>query len=138
LFDFKKWCPTFAKKHINPFFGGHTKKGFFMGENLLAKVTQNFSGKWEDFGQKSFACPKICLLLQVCPGVGQKYICREAKSGKILFPPLETKKTTFLAKHFMGKCQISISWGPCPPTPMPLNLFITERLRKITNIYLAC
>jgi len=90
LFNFKKWCPTFAEKHINPFFGGHPKKRFFMGENLLAEVTQNFSGKFGVFGQKSFAHPKICLLLHLCPGVGQRYVSRGAKSGKIAFSPLET------------------------------------------------
>jgi len=49
------------------------------------------------------------------PGVGQKYFCRVARSGKITFPPLETKTTTFFAKYLMGKRQISKSWGALAP-----------------------
>jgi len=30
------------------------------------------------------------------PGVSQQYFCKGAKSGKIIFSPLETKETTFL------------------------------------------
>jgi len=34
LLDFKKWRPRFAEKHMKTFFGGHTKKRSFAGENL--------------------------------------------------------------------------------------------------------
>jgi len=40
------------------------------------------------------------------------------KSGENSCCPLETKKTTSIAKNLIGKCQISKSWGfglPCPP-----------------------
>ena len=48
---------------------------------------------------------------------GPKYFCREGKSGKIRFSPLETKKTTFFEKNVMGRCQISKSWsGLGPPS----------------------
>jgi len=50
------------------------------------------------------------------PGVGQKYFYKGAKSVKISFSPLETKKTTFFAKKLSGKCQISKSWGYLTPT----------------------
>ena len=32
--DFKKWRPRFPEKHMKTFFGGHTKKRSFVGENL--------------------------------------------------------------------------------------------------------
>jgi len=68
LLDFTKWRLRFAKKHMKTFFGGHTKKVLmiFVGENLHAKVAQKtFAGSLEKFGQKSFATPKICLLLNL-------------------------------------------------------------------------
>jgi len=56
-----------------------------------------------------------------------------AKSGKISFLSLETKKTTFFTKQLMGKCQISKSWGPCSPTPMPLKLFYNRKAEENSN-----
>jgi len=136
LFDFKKWCATFAKNTLTLFLEV-TPKRVLHGRKFVSKSHTKL------FGQVGRLWAKILRMLKNLPACtvmsrgGQKYICRGAKSGKILFSPLETKKTTFFAKHLMGKCQISISWGPCPPTPMSLKLFIAERLRKITNIYLA-
>jgi len=44
-----------------------------------------------------------------------------AKTGEILFYPLEIKKTTFFAKKLIGKCQISkcreVETPPLPPPP---------------------
>jgi len=38
----------------------------FLGENLQAKVAKNFRARLGKFGQKSFAPPKIYLLLDLC------------------------------------------------------------------------
>jgi len=94
-FDFKKWCPTFAEKHMNLVFGGQTKNGFFRRQNLLAKVTQNFSDNFGVFGQKSFARPNFCLLLHLCAGVGQKYVFR---GKKLHFHHSKPRKQLFLQK----------------------------------------
>jgi len=61
-----------------------------------------------------------------------------AKSSKIAFSSLETKKTIFFAKILMGKYQTSKSWGSFTLllTPMPLKLHMTKKLKKITKIYL--
>ena len=67
-----------------------------MGENLLAKVMKNFSASLGDFGQKSFARLKICLFLRLCPGVGQKYVCRGAKVAKFYFYHSKLRKQLFL------------------------------------------
>ena len=70
-----------------------------MGKNLLAKVTQNFSGKFGVFGQKSFARPQIWLLLHLCPGIGQKYVCRGGpKVAKLYFHHSKLRKQLFLQK----------------------------------------
>jgi len=100
---------------MNPFFGGHTKRVLYV-RKLLAKVTQNFSGKSGIFGEKSrrkFACSYTYV-----QGLAKIIFAEGAKSGKISFSPSETKKTTFFAKTLMGKCQISKSWGglPFPPS----------------------
>jgi len=44
LFDFMKWRPTFAEKHMKTFFGGHPKKGLhdLWGKKFAGKVAQNF------------------------------------------------------------------------------------------------
>jgi len=47
---------------------------------------------------KIFRMPKNLPAPTVMSKGGQKYICKGAKSGKSLFSPLETKKTTFFAK----------------------------------------
>ena len=64
LFEFKKWCPTFAEWHMkSPFFEGHTEKilMIFVGENLWAKSrAKTFRASLGKFGQKFFA-PKNLL-----------------------------------------------------------------------------
>jgi len=35
--------------------------------NFVGKVPKNVTGKFGKFGQKSFAPPKICMLLNLCP-----------------------------------------------------------------------
>ena len=72
------------------------------------------------------------------PGVDQKYFVGMAKSGKITFSPLETKKTTFFAKIDGKMSNFKISVRPWPPLskPMPLKLLMIQRLRKITKINL--
>jgi len=45
---------------------------------------------------------------------------KRGESGEISFYPLENEKTTFFAKNFIGKCEISKSRGgqvsSCPPS----------------------
>jgi len=70
LLDFKIWRPRFAEKHMKTFLQVTPKKVLmiFVGENLQAKVAQklfNFSRSLEKYGQKSFASPKLCLLLNL-------------------------------------------------------------------------
>jgi len=52
------------------------------------------------------------------------------KTGKISFFPLETKKTTFLAKNVIGKSQVSKSRGdealPCLLFPTPLETLVLK------------
>ena len=69
------------------------------------------------------------------PGVGQKYFCRGAKSGKISFSPLETKKTTFLQKNSLENVKFQNPGGTLLslPTPMPLKFHMTKWLKKITK-----
>ena len=109
-----------------------------MGENLLAKVTQNFRQVWGTSGDNpSHAQTFSCSYAHV-QGLAKYMFAGGAKSGKISFSPLETKKTTFFAKNMMGKCQIKKSLGALlySPTPMPLKLFITNMPREITKICL--
>jgi len=68
LLDFKKWRPRFAEKHMKTFSEVTPKKVLiiFVGENLWTKVAQKtFRRSLEKIGQKSFAAPKIFLLLNL-------------------------------------------------------------------------
>jgi len=91
---------------MNPFFEVTPKKGFFIGENLLAKVTQNFRQIWGTLGNNPSHAQKFSCSYTYVQGLVKNMFAGGAKSGKILFSPLETKKTTFFAKSMMGKCQI--------------------------------
>jgi len=67
--------PTFAENDMNPFFGGHTKRVLY-GRKFVGKShTKHFGQVWGLRG-KILHTPKICLLLHLCPGIGQKYFCR--------------------------------------------------------------
>jgi len=150
LFDFRKWFPTFAEKHTNPFSGGRTKQGslweksFWQKQGYLEtpdipgqKSHQTFGQVWRTSGKNRSHAQKFACSYTYAQRLAKNIFAGWAKSGKISFSPLETKKT-FFAKYFMGKFQISKSWGALPshPTPMLLKRFITKRLRKITKIYL--
>jgi len=68
LFYFKTWRPRFAENHMKTFSGGHTKKGIHdpRGREFVGKsCAKNFSWSLGKFGQKSFATPKISLLLNL-------------------------------------------------------------------------
>jgi len=71
-------------------------------------------------------------------GAGQKYFAGAAKSGKITFSPLETRKTTFYAKIDGKMSNLKVMVRPCLPLlkPMPPKLLMIKRLRKIAKIYL--
>jgi len=97
LFNFKKWCPTFAEKHMNPFLEVTPKKVFFMGENLLAKVTKNFRQVWGASGNNPSRAQKFSCFYTYVQGLAKNMFAGGTKSGKISFSPLETKKTTFFA-----------------------------------------
>ena len=77
-----------------------------MGKKLLAKVAQNFRQVWGTSGNNLSRAQNFSCSYTYVHGVGQKYVCRGGKSGKISFSPLEAKKTTFFAKKLMEKCQI--------------------------------
>jgi len=77
-----------------------------MGENLLAKVTQNFRQVWGTSGNNPSHAQKVSCSFTYVQGLAKNKFAGGAKSGKILFSPLETKKTTFFAKDKMGKCLI--------------------------------
>jgi len=90
-----------------------------MGENLLAKVMKNFSASLGDFGQKSFARLKICLFLRLCPGVGQKYVCRGAKVAKFYFYHSKLRKQLFLQNILWENIKFKNPGGPFPPLRRP-------------------
>jgi len=52
---------------MKTFFGGHPKKVFliFEGKKLWAKSPKTFWASLGKLGHKSFASPKICLLLHL-------------------------------------------------------------------------
>jgi len=77
-----------------------------MGENLLAKVTQNFRQVWGTSGNNPSHAQKFSCSYAYVQGLAKNMFAGGAKSGKISFSPLETKKTTFFVKNMMGKCQI--------------------------------
>jgi len=60
-----------------------TPKGFFTGENLLAKVTQNISDKFGVFGEKSFTHPKFACSYTYVQGLAKNIFAEGAKSDKI-------------------------------------------------------
>jgi len=67
LLDFKKRRPRFAEKHMKTLFGGHTKKVvmIFVKKVCRKKLHKTLRGSLGKFGQKSFATPKMCLLLNL-------------------------------------------------------------------------
>jgi len=82
LFYLKKWRPTFAKKHMNNFFGGYTKKGLYdlCGRKYVGKShTNTFRASLGKFRQKSFAPQKICLFF--CRLCSYKSVLRAVTSN---------------------------------------------------------
>jgi len=77
-----------------------------MGENLLAKVTQNFRQVWGTSGNNPSHAQKFSCSCTYVQGLAKNMFAGRAKSGKISFSPLETTNTTFFAKNLMEKCQI--------------------------------
>ena len=95
------------------------QKGFFMGEHLLAKVTQNFLGK---FGRLR---AKICMPKNLpgptlmFSGWPKIFLQRGPKNGKISFSLLVTKKTTFLQKIWWENVKFQNLGGLCPSLRRP-------------------
>jgi len=71
---------------MNPFFEVTPKKGFFIRENLLAKVTQNFRQIWGT--------------------LGNKYVCGRGQKWQNFIFTTRNKKNNFFCKKYDGKCQI--------------------------------
>ena len=103
LLDFKKWCPTFAEKHMNPFFRGHTQKRVLYGRKFIGKSHTKLSASLGDFGRQSFARPNIFLLLRSCPGIGQKYVCRRCQKWQNFIFTTRNKENNFFCKKYDGK-----------------------------------
>jgi len=77
LFDFTKWQPTFAEKQMKTFLEVTPKKilNILCGRTILGKShTTTFRASLGTFGQKSFAPPKICLLLYLRLCYMQKWV----------------------------------------------------------------
>jgi len=68
---------------------------------------------------------------------GSKIFLQGAKSGKITFPPLETKKTTFFQKHDekMSNFKIRGGVGPLFDAHVPKTSY-NKKAEGITKIYL--
>jgi len=104
---------------MNPFFGGHTKKGSLWEKICWQKSHKTFRASLGSSGKNPSHAQKFGCSFTYVQGLVKNMFAGGAKSGKIVFSPLETKKTTFSAKHLMGKYQFSKSWGPCPPLRHP-------------------
>jgi len=106
---------------MNPFFGGHTNKGFLLEEFFGEKSHKTFRAILESSGKNLSHAQKFACSYTYVQGLAKIEFAGGAKSGKISFSSLETKKTTFFAKNLMGKCQISKFWGalPSPSTRCP-------------------
>ena len=62
----KKWRPTFAESHEDLFSSWSSQKKVCLRKCSHKKWPKTFFGQgWGKFGQKSFAPPKICLLLHL-------------------------------------------------------------------------
>ena len=117
LFDFKQWCPTFAEKHMNPVFGDHTQKRVLNGRKFIGESHTKLSASLGDFGQQSFARPKIFLLLHLCPGIGQKYVCRKGQKWQNFIFTTRNNEHNFFCKKFDGKMSnLKIFWGLALPS----------------------
>ena len=62
-------------------------------------------------------------LFTVSMGVGRIF-SRAAKNGEVIFFPLTIEKTTFFARNFIEKCQISKSREDFTPLPTPMQPMI--------------
>jgi len=91
---------------MNPFIGGHIKKGYFMGKKLLAKVVQNFRHVWGTSGNNPSRAQKFSCSYTYVHGVGQKYVCRGGQKRQIFIFTTRSKENHFFCKNIDGKCQI--------------------------------
>jgi len=105
-----------TKRIILPFFAIWVSEGFFSGDANCG----------------------------IFPWVAKKIFPQGAKSGKILFYPLETKISIFFAKNVIGKCQTSTSRAlvlpSALPTPMNMGHYLlgVERVKRFVNLRLHC
>jgi len=58
LFDFKKWCPSFAEKHMKTFFQKVITKKSLWEQICRQNRTKTFGASLGKFGRKSFAAPQ--------------------------------------------------------------------------------
>jgi len=80
------------------------------GRKFVSKShTKLFGQVWGTSGKNPSHAQKFACSYTYLQGLARNTFAGVTKSGKISFSPLETKKTTFLQKNLMGKCQISKS-----------------------------
>jgi len=77
---------------------------------------QTFGQVWGTSGKNRSHAQKFACYYAYAQGLAKYIFAGWAKSGKISFSPLETKKT-FFAKNLMEKFQNPE--GPCPPIRRP-------------------
>ena len=137
LFEFKKWCPTCAEKHMNPFLEA-TPKRVLYGRKFVSKShTKLFGQVWGTSGKNPSHAQKFACSYTYVQGLPKNIFARGLKVAKFHFHHSKLRKQLF-CKKFDGKMSNFKTLGvlPSSQTPMPLKLFITKTLRKITKIYL--
>jgi len=137
LFEFKKYCPTFAEKHMNHFLEV-TPKRVLNGGNFESKShTKLFGQVWGTSGKNPSHGPKFACSYTYVQGLPQNIFATGPKSQNFIFTT-RNWENNFFCKQFDGKMSNFKTLGALPSsqTPMPLKRFITKTLRKITKIYL--
>ena len=121
----QKMVPNVCRKtHQSCFWRSH-QKGFFMGEKLLAKVTQNFSGKFGGLWGKILRTPKnLPAPSLMSRGWPKIFLQRGPKVAKFHFHHSKLRKQLFLQKSWWENVKFQNPWGPCsPPWAREADLF---------------
>ena len=95
------------------------KKGFLMGENLLAKVTQNFRQVWglrATILRTSKNCPAPTVMSRDWPKI---YLQVGPKVAKFHFHHSKQRKQLFLQKMWWENVKFKNLWGPYPTLRRP-------------------
>jgi len=122
------------KTHESFFWRSHQKLSF-MGENLLAKVTQNFLGKFGGHRAKILRTPKNLPAPTFMSRGWPKIVLQKGpKVAKLHFHHSKVRKQLFVQIIDGKMSNFKIRGGlPSPPAPTCLKLFITK-IYSLINI----